>query len=396
MSRSSIPKMTLHKPSGQARVRIKGRDIYLGRSGTPEAEAEYRRVIAEWLATGRAPKPLLRSAHHDDLTVTSLIAAFWRYRSAQQIAEESLIKVDRPVFRRLRRMYGHIPASQFSSSSMRALMAGLAREDLSRQYINKKFLPTVKRLFKWGAREELIPVEVYHHLTLVEGLKRGEYGARETKPVEPVADELVGRTLLLLSSTVADMVRVQRLTGMRPGEVCGMTWAEIDMNKDCWVYRPSHHKNAHRGRIREVAIGPRAQTVMMKYRDRAADAALFSPAEEESLRKIALRGFRKTPMTPSHRVRDAQHAANADMRRRPPGDHYTTPSYARAIESACKRGELPHWTPNQLRHAAATQLRGEAGLEAAWAVLGHDKPDTTLIYAQRRLDLATEQAMRVG
>jgi len=388
--------MNLHKPSGRARVRIEGRDFYLGRFGTPEAEAEYRRIIAEWLATGRAPKPVLRSTHCDDMTITSLIAAFWKYRSAQQVAEKSLIAVDRPVLRRLRKLYGHTPASRFSPASMRALMADLARDDLSRQYINKKFLPTVKRLFKWGAREELIPVEAYHHLTLVDGLKRGEYGARETERVEPVADELVERTLPLLSPAIADMVRVQRLTGMRPGEVCGMTWAEIDMSQDCWVYRPSHHKNAHRGRIREVPLGPRAQTVLMKYRDRELTAALFSPREVEQERKRSLRLERKTPMTPSQKQRDAARSKAANLRKRPPGDCYTTPSYARAIASACQRGQLRHWTPNQLRHAAATQLRGEAGLEAAWAVLGHDKPDTTLIYAQRRLDLATEQAMRVG
>jgi len=36
---SAIPSFTLHKPSGLARVRIQGRDIYLGGHGTPEAEA---------------------------------------------------------------------------------------------------------------------------------------------------------------------------------------------------------------------------------------------------------------------------------------------------------------------------------------------------------------------
>ena len=35
--RPRIPKMQLHKASGQAVVRLGGRDIYLGRYGTPEA-----------------------------------------------------------------------------------------------------------------------------------------------------------------------------------------------------------------------------------------------------------------------------------------------------------------------------------------------------------------------
>lgn len=396
MAGPSIPKMTLHKPSGQARVRLDGRDIYLGPHGSRDANSEYRRVIAEWLATGRAPGPVRRSARHTELTVTSLIAAYWKYRAAQRVEKRSLIAVDHPVLKRLRAVYGHTQAADFSPGSMRALMAELARDDLSRAYINKKFLPTVKRLFKWAAREGLISVEVYHYLTLVEGLKRGEYGARETARVKPVDDALVEKTLLHLAPTIADMVRVQRLTGMRPGEVCGMTWAEIDMTGPCWVYRPAHHKNAHKGRVREVPIGPRAQGVLMKYRDRAPEAALFSPREVESWRKKDLRAKRQTPMTPSQRARDTRRAAEAGQRRRQPGDVYTSTSYARAITDACKLNDLPHWSPNQLRHAAATQLRKEAGLEGAWAVLGHDRPDTTLIYAERRLEVAIEQAMRAG
>jgi len=339
----------------------------------------------------------MRSAKRSGLTITSMIASFWKYRSAQQVAEKSLIAVDRPVLRRLRRLYGHTLASEFSPGSMRALMVSLVRDDdLSRQYINMKFLPTVKRLFKWAAREDLLPVEVYHHLDLVEGLRRGEYRVRETTPVTAVTDELVEKTLALLSPIVADMVRVQRWTGMRPGEVCGMTWREIDTDGQCWIYRPESHKNAHRGRNREIPLGPKAQTVLMKYRGREPEKPLFSPAEAERARKVVQRSARKTPMTPSQLQRDATHELNADTRKRAPGERYTTPSYARAIGSACKRGNLTHWSPNQLRHAAATQLRREVGLEGAWALLGHDKPDTTLIYTQRRLDLAIEQALRIG
>ncbi|GMU24758.1 MAG: hypothetical protein AMXMBFR13_48300 [Phycisphaerae bacterium] len=46
----TIPKYRLRKPSGLGLVRIKGRDFYLGRYGTPESRQEYERIIAEWLA----------------------------------------------------------------------------------------------------------------------------------------------------------------------------------------------------------------------------------------------------------------------------------------------------------------------------------------------------------
>ncbi|HUR52767.1 MAG TPA: hypothetical protein VMZ71_01465 [Gemmataceae bacterium] len=50
---TSVPKLTLHKASGKAVVRLNGRDHYLGVYGSPEAKAAYDRLIAEWLAAGR-------------------------------------------------------------------------------------------------------------------------------------------------------------------------------------------------------------------------------------------------------------------------------------------------------------------------------------------------------
>jgi hypothetical protein len=46
--------------------------------------------------------------------------------------------------------------------------------------------------------------------------------APELPPVRPVDDEVVEATLPYLPEIVADMVRLQRLTGARPGEVCGL------------------------------------------------------------------------------------------------------------------------------------------------------------------------------
>jgi hypothetical protein len=52
-----VPKYRLHKTWGLGVVRINGKAIYLGKHGTPESEAEYRRVISEWLASGGMDGP---------------------------------------------------------------------------------------------------------------------------------------------------------------------------------------------------------------------------------------------------------------------------------------------------------------------------------------------------
>ena len=40
------PKYVLQKPSGQARVRINGKEIYLGEFNGPESHEEYNRLLA--------------------------------------------------------------------------------------------------------------------------------------------------------------------------------------------------------------------------------------------------------------------------------------------------------------------------------------------------------------
>ena len=60
---------------------------------------------------------------------------------------------------------------------------------------------------------------VYRRLVTVRALQRGRSEASERPPVRPVSDETLEKTLLELNAVVADMVRVQRLTGARPGEI---------------------------------------------------------------------------------------------------------------------------------------------------------------------------------
>jgi integrase len=77
--------------------------------------------------------------------------------------------------------------------------------------------------------------------------------------------------------------------------------------------------------------------------------------------------------------------------KRAPGSRYDKDSYRWAIRKACLKAGVPVWHPNQLRHAAATEIRARYGLEAAQAVLGHARADVTQVYAER--DLARARAV---
>jgi hypothetical protein len=91
---SRVPSYRLHKPTGLAVVTIGGRDVYLGKHDSPESRAEYDRLIAEWLATGRRPA-VAESGAGADLTVNEMLLAYLRHADAYY----SLADRENPIIR---------------------------------------------------------------------------------------------------------------------------------------------------------------------------------------------------------------------------------------------------------------------------------------------------------
>src|SRR3954470_14601002 len=73
-----LPKYRHYKPKDLAVVRIHGKDHYLGRFGSEESQQEYRRLIAELLASP-SPVPIPSPDHDVDpgLSLDELLVAYW-------------------------------------------------------------------------------------------------------------------------------------------------------------------------------------------------------------------------------------------------------------------------------------------------------------------------------
>jgi integrase len=256
----------------------------------------------------------------------------------------------------------------------------------------------IRRMFKWGVENELVPAAVHQALCAVAPLKRGRTEAKESEPVKPVAQAVVDDTLRVLRPILADMVRLQLETGMRPGELVVMRACDIDMTGLVWLYRPTTHKTAHHGHERVVPIGPKGQAIIRRHLAASTQEYLFSPRKLMEARSAELRAKRRTKVQPSQQNRQKRQP------RKSPGARYTPASYAQAIRKAIERQNrgkpeaehLLHWHPHQLRHLRALELKREVGLDVARAVLGHRSPVITELYATLDIAKGAEAMARLG
>jgi integrase len=392
-----VPSYRLHKPTGQAVVRLDGRDIYLGKHGTEESQEAYRRKIAEWLTAGTAAAPagqggtMVSSAA---LTVSELIAAFWEHAERHYRHADGTPTTEIPNYRNtlrpLRRLYGGTLAADFGPLKLKAVRQALIDSGLCRKTVNQR-IGRLVRVFKWAVENELVPPSVHHGLKAVAGLRKGRSDARETEPVKPVPDAYVEAIKPHVSRHIWAMIQLQRLTGMRPGEVAIMRTCDLDTSGRVWVFKPERSKMEHLERPRTIYLGPKAQEILKPWLRTELTAYLFSSAKAMAEQSAERRRSRKTPLTPSQRARKRKRNP-----RRAPGVRYTTRSHYHTVMRACRRAGVPGWHPNQLRHNAATLLRKEFGVDTARVILGHSTPVVTEVYAELDEAKAFAAMERVG
>ena len=261
----------------------------------------------------------------------------------------------------------------------------------TRQTVNK-YICYIKQCFDYGALRDYFDESIADFLRRVPQLKKGRTTAPDQRRGKPVDLSVMLSVLPHLSPVVADMVRIQYLCGMRPGEVCNMRWCDIDegvvvssSSPGTWRYIPFTHKTENRNCLLQKPINKEAQEILeqdyIAVKRAAPESFLFSPADTMRIRNEKLRKNRKTlnkrgEVQPSHKNRKKKNPKRA------PGLQYTVCSYRNAIRSVCIRVGLPVFTPHQVRHSSATVVRRVHGLDGAQALLGHSDAKTTEIYAE--------------
>lgn len=408
----------------------KRRDIRLGDYGSAISRQLYSRLLTEWEANDRRltiaprnrPEPSIRDG---ELRICELALSYYNWAQGQ--VDGGDLRSLKAAIRVLNQLYGESPAVEFGPNALRTVRKAMVRGDAelnpprrpwTRGYCQSQTRRLVA-MFAWAVGREIIPATHVEALRELEPLRAGRGDAIERTAIEApdveCAPMLAVEAVMALANTqIRAMIEVQLATGMRPGELCIMRPCDLDRSGEVWLYRPTSHKTAHRGKRRIICLGPRAQRALRPLLDgRGPSVPVFSPAEAEAERKAAMRAARKSKVQPSQVDRRLPAPAKR------PGNAYTPDSYRRAVVRLCDDADaaaraqaqrmradcqippgmrfVPRWHPHQLRHSAATEFRRQHGLEAAQLMLGHSSALVTdAVYAERDLAAMRKIAAQVG
>ena len=214
-------------------------------------------------------------------------------------------------------------------------------------------------------------------------LPEGYAGTFDNPEREDIPDSVIKSTFPFMPPTLRAMIKLQRLTGCRPSEIFNMRVGQIDRNSDpdLWLYRLAQHKTKNKVKRKKVIpLSKIEQKLISPYLEgKKPIEAVFSPRTAQQERHNGKRGIPKSY-----------------------SEFYNKDSYRNAVEYAINKGnktlpddeQIPHWTPYQIRHTAATAMELEVGFDEAQTLLDHERPDTTARYTHARLQKLKELARK--
>lgn len=363
------PKVINHR--GRARVRIHGKDTYLGKFGSAEANEAYRKLLSDHQPKG----DVMAGAVYP--TIAFLCGKFLEAKEAERGKDWKELIQYRYSFRAFVRLHGQRRAADFKARDLESLQIAMATGDWMSEAEQQQYQAAgkpigvsrgvirhragrIKTMWRWAEREGLAPEGSAAHLATARLPDLQDKRVRKTPGHAPTSRADLDRVLPLLLPPVAAMLELQWLTGMRSGEVRIMRQLDIDRSGPVWVYRPTQHKGLWRGHERAIHLGPNCKAILTSWLDGKSEY-LFPPK---------YRGKERHPF-------------------------YSQEHYAQAVRKACVKAGVKI-TPYGGRHSFAMRVAREHGLESARIALGQTDPGTIRHYLSVDLDHAAEIAKKVG
>ncbi len=370
------PSYLLHSQSGQARVRIDGREHLLpGQFGSDESRIAYGQLIArhasglpiESFSDSNRGKNSTKSEDAGP-TVGEISLSFWNHAQTHYLKDgkqTSEIHCYRSCLKVLQELYGMTPAKDFGPLALKAVRASMVAGDpyakdaegkpVPRKPWNRTNVNTmvgrIRRVFKYAVENEMIDAAILTALQAVAPLLAGRTEAHDNAPRHAVDQDQIDAVRSLVSPLVRDLIDIQLLTGARSGELLMLTSGMIDRTGEVWRADLDSHKTIHHGKKRTLFFGPQCQLILTKY-------------------------LSADPAAPLFRI--------------------TRTAYCRAITRVCDKAGIERWTPHWMRHTSVTRIREQHGIEVAQAIAGHATTAMTDHYSAKMDKLGIEAARACG
>jgi integrase len=231
-----------------------------------------------------------------------------------------------------------------------------------------RLFSAAKRVFAWGGKprfdletwDKLPPIVTSEFLIDMNAIESVSEG-KNNPPRKEVEADVVVAVFPFVTETVADMLRLQLLTGMRPKELCAMKVGNIKKTKEefaeygqlfdgeNWIYVLPEHKTKKYIGTKTCPLGYEEQEILAKYMNQPLGTFLFWNTHSRPMTRVC---------------------------------------YDRNIKTAIETHNLKKFVPYQIRHTALTEISLEHGRDIARAVAGHTTEQMTARYDHSDLEKA--------
>jgi len=376
--RRRLPGICWHKGLERWYMTLDGKQFYLsGRlewTKTPPAEvqAAYNRTLSRWLAERAVlPEPCAPDPTLDELWLSYLAAVETGPKYHKDGKPTSQVQLIKDACRVAARLFGAEPARDFGPLKLEMVRAEFQKFGWTRETINAA-VTRIRCMFRWAVSRQLIAETVYRALKCLPDLTKAEH-PHEQRRLGEVPDAVLEETCRHLPPLLAAMVKAHRLIGCRAQEIVVARTCDFDLEADleavlaglepCWRFTPLESKTDE-----YYWIGMEAQKILRPLLDFSdPEAWIFATRRKNGRQRANGRGC------------------------------WTTNSYGLRIARTCRKHSIPHWSPLNIRHAAAEEARRHPrGIEATQARLRHKKVKTSEIYAHDRDVLGRDVARQFG
>lgn len=330
---------------------------------SPECIAEYLQILEDWELRDRKPRAVSRSPNQP--TTMGALADVWvahlqslgRYKHNGQ--ETSTWAYIRSSVQTFKKSFGTVPIGLFSRSHMvryrdeqEALVA--ACKHLPHN-ANRK-IRKLREFIAWCVqRDQLRYVlgTVCDNLPIVKHHHHQDVIAVRSHRKRAVSWEDVNRLAEASNEVYADMFRVHRTIGCRPGELCAMHVEEITVLQDgWWTWSPKSHKTQHRGGKLTYWLNADAQKLLEPWvaKARGGRGWVFN--------------YKETGCAGNRKYQTSCKDLSGPI---------SLAAYRRSIIVGCEKAGVELFTPHELRHAVASERANDPrlSLSAAGRSLGH-------------------------